>query len=376
MNSFIKNAKPFKNSYSTSNTMPTINKPQSSDKLSMVNRLPISPLLMTYPKYKKSICSSISKGIIKVYGVNSYRGLVKKYNEDTVSIVLNISKPKKYKGYWPQNVSTFCLFDGHSGNCCSNFLKEHFNAYFVRSSYFPENIENAIYDTFARLENDFISRIAIGSDGSLKDKSGSCALVTIIVDDFIYIANIGDSRAVISLNNGNEVIQATNDHNPQAQSEKKRIIDNEGVIYKVNSFNVLYRIIPGNLSVSRTIGDVTSKVPFLGGKLGVIISTPSIVKFKNDKEIDFILMGNHGIFSKVENEDLIKGIWSTFDYNESLGKNVNEQGGICADMALKLAMYHKSKDNVSAIIIGFDNFERQYKSNSSQFHLNAKTIEK
>ena len=165
MNSFIKNEKPFKNSYSTSNTMPTINKPQSSDKLSMVNRLPISPLLMTYPKYKKSICSSISKGIIKVYGVNSYRGLVKKYNEDTVSIVLNISKPKKYKGYWPQNVSTFCLFDGHSGNCCSNFLKEHFNAYFVRSSYFPENIENAIYDTFARLENDFISRIAIGSDG-------------------------------------------------------------------------------------------------------------------------------------------------------------------------------------------------------------------
>ena len=72
MNSFIKNEKPFKNSYSTSNTMPTINKPQSSDKLSMVNRLPISPLLMTYPKYKKSICSSISKGIIKVYGVNSY----------------------------------------------------------------------------------------------------------------------------------------------------------------------------------------------------------------------------------------------------------------------------------------------------------------
>ena len=95
-----------------------------------------------------------------------------------------------------------------------------------------------------------------------------------------------------------------------------------------------------------------------------------------EKDIDFILMGNHGIFSKVENEDLIKGIWSTFDYNESLGKNVNEQGGICADMALKLAMYHKSKDNVSAIIIGFDNFERQYKTNSSQFHLNAKTIEK
>ena len=110
------------------------------------------------------------------------------------------------------------------------------------------------------------------------------------------------------------------------------------------------------------------------------------VKFKNDKEIDFILMGNHGIFSKVENEDLIKGIWSTFDYNESLGKNVNEQGGICADMALKLAkiMFQQLlldliilKDSINPIVVSFISMRKQLKNNIKCiyiFSINSLTI--
>ena len=89
-----------------------------------------SPLLTSFPKYKKASCSSSSNGSVKSYGVNSYRGLVKKYNEDRMSIILNIARPQNFTGgYWPKNLSIFGLFDGHSGNKCCDFLRDNFHLY-------------------------------------------------------------------------------------------------------------------------------------------------------------------------------------------------------------------------------------------------------
>ena len=352
----------------STNILPQL--PHSSSMLPNFGLKLISPLLVSYPKYKKPSYSSEPKGVIRMYGVNSYKGLVKNYNEDRVSIVLNIKKPKDYVGYWPDNLSIFGLFDGHAGNACSEFLKNYFHIYLMRSELFPRDIEGALHDIFSRLENDFLSLVAINQDNTLNDKSGSCAVVTVIADKTVYIANIGDSRAIMSSYYGKEVTQITKDHKPQVKSEKKRIKE-----YKVNSFNTLYRVLPGNLSVSRTIGDASSKVPFLGGKLGVIISTPEIYKIKlEESKHDFILMGCDGIYDKLDNEDLVRGIWSTLDYKESFGNNVNEQGGICADMAIKMAMNNKSKDNVSAIIIGFNNFEKKYNMNRGSYLNKSQTL--
>jgi protein phosphatase 2C family protein 2/3 len=47
--------------------------------------------------------------------------MVKDYNEDRVSIIMNITKPN-YKGRWPK-CSYFGVFDGHGGDACSNFLE-------------------------------------------------------------------------------------------------------------------------------------------------------------------------------------------------------------------------------------------------------------
>ena len=68
-----------------------------------------------------------SNGIIKGYAVNTFHGMVKDYNEDRVSIIMNITKPN-YKGRWPK-CSYFGVFDGHGGDFCSNFLKDNMHRY-------------------------------------------------------------------------------------------------------------------------------------------------------------------------------------------------------------------------------------------------------
>ena len=64
------------------------------------------------------------------------------------------------------------------------------------------------------------------------EESGSCALVCLILNETAYIANVGDSRAVLSMNKGKEIIQITTDHKPNNPIEQRRILANGGKIYR------------------------------------------------------------------------------------------------------------------------------------------------
>lgn len=64
------------------------------------------------------------------------------------------------------------------------------------------------------------------------DRSGSCAVVMVTIDDNCYICNIGDSRAVISQNGGASRFALTRDHKPNDKMEQKRIADAGGSVYQ------------------------------------------------------------------------------------------------------------------------------------------------
>jgi protein phosphatase 2C family protein 2/3 len=67
-----------------------------------------------------------------------------------------------------------------------------------------------------------------------------------------------------------------------------------------------YRVEPGRLSVSRTIGDIEAKDPRYGGNPKVVIATPDIKVFHIQDNFDYIIMGCDGIFEKLSNESIIQ----------------------------------------------------------------------
>jgi protein phosphatase 2C family protein 2/3 len=58
----------------------------------------------------------------------------------------------------------------------------------------------------------------------ITERSGSCAIVVLVVGDVCYVANVGDSRAVLSSNCGYLVTALSRDHKPSDLDEYNRIL--------------------------------------------------------------------------------------------------------------------------------------------------------
>jgi protein phosphatase 2C family protein 2/3 len=56
-----------------------------------------------------------------------------------------------------------------------------------------------------------------------------------VIDEICYVSNVGDSRAIMSADGGEKIIELSNDHKPTDEVEMKRIIENGGKIYQNSS---------------------------------------------------------------------------------------------------------------------------------------------
>ena len=179
--------------------------------------------------------STKSYGVIKSYAANTNQGIIRDYNEDRVSIIINITKPTNFnsESYWPK-ASYFAVFDGHGGNRCADFLRDNLLKLICNNDYFPNNIPKAIKTGFADADQIFLED-TIKDGNELVDNSGSCGLILLVVDNILYIGNVGDSRCLISLKNGNIQKDVTRDHKPNYPYEKERIILNGGKIYQTQT---------------------------------------------------------------------------------------------------------------------------------------------
>ena len=341
----------------------------------------------TYPNYPECIHSQKSIGLVKSFAYNSYKGLNKPNNEDRVIVVSPIQKPHKtIHRTWPK-MSFFAIFDGHGGETCSEYLKNNYLNILVENKNFPFDIKTAIIESFEKVEEEIYNQNK-GKKLNEIDTSGSCALVSIITENKIYIGNIGDSRAIMSINNGNKVKQLTNDHKPNNIKEYERITKNGGKVYVDDDYledeqgkynekelkyilnksefekykgqkEVIFRHFPSDLAVMRSIGDLKAKKKEYGGLTGNIIGVPDVFIYDYNASSDFMIMGCDGIFDDLSNEDIVKAAWYIFK-NKMKEKNydINLLSKDSCDMIIKYGMELLTSDNLSCIVIGMDGIQK------------------
>ena len=81
------------------------------------------------PNHEPTKCSIKRNGIVKAYAANTNQGIVRNYNEDRVSIILNIMKPaSRMNEEWPK-CSFFGVYDGHGGVSCADYLRDNLHQF-------------------------------------------------------------------------------------------------------------------------------------------------------------------------------------------------------------------------------------------------------
>ena len=224
---------------------------------------------LNYPNYPKVMVIPKPFSNIIGFGANSYQGIVRDHNEDRVKIILDHKLNKSVSEYGniiSPNISYFAIYDGHGGNKCCNFLQENLHNYIFESEFFPLNPLSAINQAYEKAELNFKIISLDEQNKKLIDKSGSCALSALIIDEWCYVSYLGDSRCLYSYDSGNQLYQVTRDHKPDDIKERLRIEKVGGRIFKdtrlkVNGLKIKvdekdapgvkfpFRVSPGNLSV-------------------------------------------------------------------------------------------------------------------------------
>lgn len=216
-------------------------------------------------------------------------------------------------------ISIFGVFDGHGpyGHDISNYVRCRLPETVVRDKRFRDDPKQALKDGFKTTHDRCVEdSIKYGStfDCAL---SGTTATVALIREGSLYIANVGDSRAVLARSSPGGELKAedlTADHKPDcSEAERKRIEDSgKGQVRRLEG-DIPHRVFlkdkmyPG-LSMTRSIGDT------VGVEAGVI-STPAVISKRMQQDWRLLLVCSDGVWEFISSQEAVN-IVSPFMPNE------------------------------------------------------------
>ncbi|XP_024975333.1 probable protein phosphatase 2C 68 isoform X1 [Cynara cardunculus var. scolymus] len=167
-----------------------------------------------------------------------------------------------------RNATFVGVYDGHGGPEASRYICDHLFPHLIRLAREKGLISSEILkDAVSATEDGFLSlvRRTCGIK-PLMAAVGSCCIIGLISEGTLYVANMGDSRAVIgrlSRRRSNKIIaeQITEDHNACIDEVRQELkSDHPDDPHIVVMKQGVWRI-KGIIQVSRTIGDAYLKKP-------------------------------------------------------------------------------------------------------------------
>ncbi|KRY37073.1 Protein phosphatase 1B [Trichinella spiralis] len=285
------------------------------------------------------------------YGVATMQGW-RIEMEDAHIACTNLPEPLKH---W----SFFAVFDGHAGHrvaryAAANLLEVVLNTTElvelkrllqdnggreedVLNEKEIELVKQGLRSAFLQLDEQMRLLPELSGD---TEKSGSTVVCAMISPGHIFVANLGDSRALVCC--AGKVSFATEDHKPYLPKERCRIVNAGG--------SVMIDRVNGSLAVSRALGDYEYKnVDGLNACEQLVSPEPDLYVIERtndgDEQEQFLLLACDGVFDVMTNQELCDFILSRLRVSHNLEIICNE--------ILDSCLSKDSRDNMSVVLVAF-----------------------
>ncbi|KAJ4837924.1 hypothetical protein Tsubulata_022514 [Turnera subulata] len=251
----------------------------------------------------------------------------KQYMEDEFVCVDNLQEHLAISANLPSPAAFYGVFDGHGGKDAASFAKKNMLKFIVEDSQFPTGKKKAIKSAFVKADH------ALADAKAVDNSCGTTALTALIMGRTVFIANAGDSRAV--LGKRGRAIELSKDHKPNCTSERQRIERLGGVIYD--------GYLNGQLSVARALGDWHIKGA--KGAKSPLSSEPELEEINLTEEDEFLILGCDGLWDVMSSQCAV-----TMVRKELM---VHNDPGRCSRALVKEALQRNTCDNLTVLVVCF-----------------------
>lgn len=238
--------------------------------------------------------------------------------------------------------SLFCVLDGHGGEWCAEYVAVHLgicvavqNGYGSASKAAAK--EQALLKGFL-----YCDQRCLVEQESNGEKSGSTACAVLVDHSDIFVANCGDTRAILC--RAGQAIELSRDHKPTDPEEKARM---EAAGGRVPAGSAYVELGDKGLAVARAFGNPLFKAnPTKAENAQIIIPHPYQSRTARQPSSDeFLILATDGLWNVVSHQYAVefvrKRLMSGMDLED------------CAHKLTQHALDRKSNDNVSCVLVAF-----------------------
>ncbi|CAN6485723.1 unnamed protein product [Victoria cruziana] len=216
------------------------------------------------------------------------------------------------------------IYDGHAGDDCSRYIARRLVPNFMMTAKRKPDASfgATLRDAFLLTDEEFLAVVDEGLEKTpILGSSGSCCLVGIIWGGTIWVANAGDSRAVLGrVGDSSNVVaeQLSEEHNARIKSERRSLVAQHpndpsivvcvAGVWRVKGISQYTRAI-GDADLKRPDSAVASRFARYRHRIplsrAVLTAEPSIHEHPIQPEDRFLIFASDGLWDHVTNEEAV-----------------------------------------------------------------------